>query len=74
MKFNQWLKQFAGQQNAIGDLARDALQDRTAPVLNSRQDWRLHLDSRNACDGALDAFELAWKRYAAEVKRSASGF
>ena len=74
MKFNQWLKQFAGQQNAIGDLARDALQDRTAPVLNSRQDWRLHLDSRNACDGALDAFERAWKRYAAEVKRDAQGF
>lgn len=59
MKFNQWLKQFSGQQNAIGDL---------------RQEWRLHLDSRNACDGASDAFELAWKRYAAEVKRCASGF
>ena len=74
MKFSEWLKQFSGQQNAIGDLARDALQDRTAPVLNSRQDWRLHLDSRNACDGALDAFERAWKRYAAEVKRDAQGF
>ena len=74
MKFSEWLKQFAGQQNAVGDLARDVLRDRTAPALNSRQDWRLHLDSRNACDGALDVFELAWKRYAAEVKRSASGF
>ena len=74
MKFSEWLKQFSGQQNAIGDLARDVLRDRTAPTLSSRQDWRLHLDSRNACDGALDAFELAWKRYAAEVKRCASGF
>ena len=74
MKFSEWLKQFSGQQNAIGDLARDVLRDRTAPALNSRQDWRLHLNDRNACDGALDAFELAWKRYAAEVKRSASGF
>ena len=74
MKFSEWLKQFIGQQSAIGDLARDVLRDRTAPALNSRQEWRLHLDSRNACDGALDAFELAWKRYAAEVKRSASGF
>ena len=74
MKFSEWLKQFIGQQSAIGDLARDVLRDRTAPALSSRQEWRLHLDSRNACDGALDAFELAWKRYAAEVKRCASGF
>lgn len=74
MKFSEWLKRFIGQQSAIGDLARDVLRDRTAPALNSRQEWRLHLDSRNACDGALDAFELAWKRYAAEVKRCASGF
>ena len=74
MKFSEWLKQFSGQQNSIGDFARDVLRDRTAPALNSRQEWRLHLDSRNACDGALDAFELAWKRYAAEVKRCASGF
>ena len=68
MKFNQWLKQFAGQQNAIGDLARDVMRDRTAPVLNSRQDWRLHLSDRNACDGALDAFERAWAKYLAEAK------
>ena len=74
MKFSEWLKQFSGQQNAIGDLARDVLRDRTAPALNGRQEWRLHLDSRNACDGALDAFERAWKRYAAEVKRDAQGF
>ena len=70
MKFSEWLKQFAGQQNAVGDLARDVLRDRTAPALNSRQDWRLHLDSRNACDGALDVFERAWAKYLAEVKRN----
>ena len=70
MKFSEWLKQFAGQQNAIGDLARDVLRDRTAPTLNSRQDWRLHLDSRNACNGALDVFERAWAKYLAEVKRN----
>ena len=69
MKFSEWLKQFAGQQNAIGDLARDVLRDRTAPTLNSRQDWRLHLNDRNACDGALDVFERAWAKYLAEAKR-----
>ena len=69
MKFNQWLKQFAGQQNAIGDLARDVLRDRKAPTLNGRQEWRLHLDSRNACDGALAVFERAWAKYLSEVKR-----
>ena len=70
MKFSEWLKHFSGQQNSIGDLARDVLRDRTAPALNSRQEWRLHLDSRNACDGALDAFERAWAKYLAEVKRN----
>ena len=74
MKFSEWLKQFSGQQNAIGDLARDVLRDRTAPALNGRQEWRLHLDGRNACDGALETFERAWKRYAAEVRRDAQGF
>ena len=74
MKFSEWLKQFSGQQNSIGDLARDVLRDRTASALNSRQDWRLHLNDRNACDGAVDVFERAWKRYAAEVRRDAQGF
>ena len=69
MKFSEWLKHFSGQQNSIGDFARDVLRDRTAPALNSRQEWRVHLDSRNACDGALETFERAWAKYLSEMKR-----
>ena len=74
MSFLQWLAKFDEHQDPLGDFARDALTDPAAALIDTRQGWLLHLDSRNACDGALDAFERAWKRYAAEVRRDAQGF
>ena len=68
MNFIEWLKQFAEQQNAIGDLARDALRDTEPPAVNRWKAWRLHLEDRNACDAAIDTFERAWARYLQEVR------
>jgi hypothetical protein len=62
--FRQWQRQFRRQENAIGDLACDALADRDwPPGRGSLALHEAHLEDVGACDGAVDALHEAWERY-----------
>jgi uncharacterized protein YozE (UPF0346 family) len=76
--FYQWLKVFRREDNPVGDLARDVLEDPTFPKrATSREDILEYLKSGDrdknpmkgaACRGALDAFDKAWEMYGRDVR------
>jgi hypothetical protein len=61
MPFTSWLLQQSNRNDPIGDVARDALQDRDKPT-GIRQ-WRSHLQQLHACDGAKRSLERAYDEY-----------
>lgn len=67
MTFRQWLTTADHDSTAIGDLARDVKADRQRPTaLRTHEDWTAYLESRGACQGAIDALEDAWGMFEAE--------
>jgi hypothetical protein len=68
--FRRWLKQFTGEQSAIGDLARDVLADPSWPWgPGSLARYETHLDEAGASAAAVDTLRKAWKRYEDEQAR-----
>ena len=63
MTFNKYLKSQLGRNDPIGDLAEDALGDKQFPPVNSLKALVSYLESRGACDDAVDAARDAWKEY-----------
>ncbi|MFG2918558.1 YozE family protein [Kitasatospora sp. NPDC048298] len=68
--FAEWLLRLTDEQSPIGDLARDVqrdIQDDGWPEpedgVESFEFYYDYLWSVDACQGALDALEDAWKRY-----------
>jgi hypothetical protein len=61
LTFWQWLKD-QRQDDAVGDLARDAAHDWGGRG-NTLVWWKKHLDDRRACPGARAALLEAWSRY-----------
>jgi hypothetical protein len=67
--FGAWLARHAGDQGAIGDLARDAVADSTWPRPNRARGgeslamYERHLSRLDACEAAEDALAEAWARY-----------
>jgi hypothetical protein len=65
--FRAWLRQFRREANAVGDLARDVLDDDDWPRgPGSLARYEAHLEDAGACDGALDALREAWANYETE--------
>jgi hypothetical protein len=63
MTFFQWCKTQKKRDDAIGDLARDILQDRDHPRGNDYTRWQNHLYDREACGGAIETLERAFECY-----------
>lgn len=64
--FTDYLIAQAERKGWVGDLARDFIADdgTKSPIgLISYKAWRNHLESLNACDGALEALDMAWLEY-----------
>ena len=62
--FYSWLLQFKNDDTAIGDLARDARSDADFPRRSiSYRHLKYYLESRHACDAALDVFTDAFAQY-----------
>lgn len=61
MSFLQWLRDCARDQTAVGDFARDALQDPTFPTrATSWVEVETYLWEHSACAGAINAGKSAW--------------
>lgn len=66
--FLAWIKQQAGRDDVIGDLARDVKSDVNAPKGRvSKYGWLGYLRASNACNGAIEAFRDAWKEFEAQL-------
>jgi hypothetical protein len=69
MSFHNWLLKQNKRNDAIGDLARDALQEIDLKESSSFfsptgiRAWRKHLEQHSACDECVDALEKAWVEF-----------
>ncbi|WP_404870956.1 YozE family protein (plasmid) [Kitasatospora griseola] len=68
LDFTSWLLLLTDERSPVGDLARDVQRDIEEgewpePAEDSFEFYYDYLDSVNACQGALDAFEAAWNRH-----------
>lgn len=64
--FYSWLLQFHDDDTAIGDLARDARSDADFPRRSiSYRHLKDYLESKNACDAAMNVFTDAFAQYKA---------
>lgn len=64
--FYSWLSQFKDENAAIGDLSRDARSDADFPRRSiSYRHLKDYLESKNACDAAMDVFTDAFAQYKA---------
>ena len=64
--FVRWLKEkHLGKDTPIGDLAADTVSDCDFPALAVHDVIERYLRFKRACDGAMEAFEAAWKEYVA---------
>ena len=67
--FVRWLKEkHLGKDTPIGDLAADVAAETSFPVFAEHSVIKQYLEYMNACDGVMDAFETAWKEYAATAQ------
>ena len=65
--FYSWLLQFKNDDTAIGDLARDASSDGEFPRRSiSYRNLKKYLESKHACDAAMNVFKEAFAHYKAE--------
>lgn len=73
MKFTDWILLQKGNENAIGDLARDIDEDVSWPKnAQHLSEYQAHLENANACQGAKDALIKAytsWKKEELKNKR-----
>lgn len=62
--FAYWLFSQTKRDGPIGDLARDATNDKTFPInTSSRPKLRSYMDAKNACNEAINALEAALKEW-----------
>lgn len=64
MKFKQWIKQFKNEYSAIGDLARDIVEDgKQFPNIDDHNHLLNYLHDQGACLPCVEVFEKSWIRY-----------
>lgn len=63
MTFKSWIGNFKDQNSPIGDLANDIVVDEAFPNSASYEEILEYLEDLDACDGAIKAFNDAWKLY-----------
>lgn len=67
--FYIWLKFQKNKDTAIGDIARDIMQDKEFPKKANQSTQLKYLEEHEASDNAIDAFKKAWRHYE-EYKKS----
>ena len=66
--FYSWLLQFKNDNTAIGDLARDARDDNEFPRRSiSYRHLKKYLESKQACDAAMNVFMEVFTQYKSDV-------
>ena len=61
-------KQVDRQDDIVGDLALDAVEDEERPRANAGlQRWKQYLASKGAHPGAIDALEEAWREFGSKT-------
>lgn len=69
LNFCYWLEKQINRDDPVGDLARDAQRDSDAPKhSNAFTIWQDYLNSRFACDGAMDALKEAFAEYRKTIR------
>ena len=65
ISFYTWLMRRKDDDNQIGDLARDAKDDKdaNAKTFKTKESTELHLLHKNACSEALETLDYAWEEY-----------
>jgi hypothetical protein len=67
VSFAVWVRTTAITYDAVGDFVADARRDRTFPKwLRNPVRLNQYLRGRGACEGALKAAEVGWRRYRTE--------
>ena len=61
--FRVWIRQFEGNDNAMGDLAHDIADDHEFPKKNDYDEFLIYLEMKNACFACIETFKTAWKKY-----------
>ena len=73
--FAHWLRKQTKRKDPIGDLARDAAQDRTFPLdTSSGPKLRSYMRSCPACNEAMEALEKALMEWRTTKKRPAEQY
>lgn len=63
-KFYSWIKKQKNRDDPIGDLAKDIISDRKFPKsIDNLKTHTSYLVYKGACQGALDALNIAWNEY-----------
>lgn len=63
MTFKSWLMSQKKREDAVGDLSRDALKDRTWPPTQDMVKLRQHLVKRGVVEKTLQALDEAYAEY-----------
>jgi hypothetical protein len=71
MTFYEWLTRQKRRDDRVGDLARDAVQERRenrmlhehTRTANTLEGWMEHLEERGACDAAVHTLEISFHEY-----------
>ena len=63
--FYQWIRLQLNRNDVVGDIAKDVILDNKFPkyVRISPNKIEKYLLSRNACNDAINCFNIAWKEY-----------
>lgn len=70
ISFYEYSQRFINKDSPTGDLARDIRDDELFPeVKNTHEEIKSYLIGRNACNGALRAFNTMWYSYLAFLRR-----
>ena len=69
MTFYKWIiNKHLETRKPVGDLARDMHADETFPKKAGKRKIIQYLEECGACNACMDAFEVAWKEYIADIK------
>jgi len=66
--FYTWIRQFQNQENSIGDLSLDILNDPNFPKTKNYDIMLDYLKSVNACNNALNVFKKLYLIYTKKLK------
>lgn len=68
--FKPWLLKQTKRKDAVGDLARDAMNDKTWPKYAKLPELYGYLKNCDACEGALDTLRVAWREHQISISEN----